>query len=52
MGRVEYKYVHYFVTLEEGSPPEHYYLPHPMSPDQQIEKWMGDLRNRKVTNSL
>lgn len=52
MGRVEYKYVHYFVRLEEGTPPEHFYLPHPLSPEQQLEKWTQEMRNRKVINSL
>lgn len=52
LGRVEYKYVHYFVTLEEGEPPEHFYLPHPLSPEQQLEKWTEEMRNRKVINSL
>lgn len=51
-GRVEYKHVHYFVRLEEGPPPEHYYLPHPLTPDQQLDKWMDEMRNRKVINSL
>lgn len=52
MGRIEYKFVHYFVRLEEGTPPEHFYLPHPLSPEQQIEKWTNEMRNRKVINSL
>lgn len=51
-GRVEYKHVHYFVRLEEGEPPEHYYLPHPLTPEQQLDKWMEGMRNRKVINSL
>lgn len=52
MGRVEYKYVHYFLRLEEGTPPEHYYLPYPLTPEQQLEKWQEEMRNRKVINSL
>lgn len=51
-GRVEYKHVHYFVTLEEGEPPKHYYQPYPLEPEQQIDKWIGEMRNRKVISSL
>jgi large subunit ribosomal protein L22 len=52
MGRVDYRYVHYFVRLEEGEPPKHFYLPHPMTPEEQLDKWMDEMRNRKVMNSL
>lgn len=52
MGRVEYKHVHYFVRLEEGTPPKHFYLPHPLTPEEQLDKWMMEMRNRKVINSL
>lgn len=51
-GLVEYKHVHYFVRLEEGEPPKHYYLPHPQSPEEQLDKWIDEMRNRKVINSL
>jgi len=51
-GRVEYKHVHYFVRLEEGTPPKHYYLPHPKTPEQQIDSWVEEMRKRKVINSL
>jgi large subunit ribosomal protein L22 len=51
-GRIEYKHCHYFVRLEEGTPPEHYYLPHPLTPDQQIDKWVDQMRKRKITSSL
>lgn len=52
MGRVEYKHCHYFVKLEEGTPPEHYYLPYPKTPEQQLDDWMSSMRKRKITNSL
>ncbi|KAG5678755.1 hypothetical protein PVAND_008400 [Polypedilum vanderplanki] len=52
MGRVEYKHCHYFVKLEEGTPPEHYYLPYPKTPEQQLDDWMSQMRKRKITNSL
>lgn len=51
-GQVEYKHVHYFVRLEEGSPPENYYNPAPLNPEQQLDKWLDSMRKRKVTSSL
>lgn len=51
-GRVEYKHVHYYVRLEEGSPPENYYLPAPLTPEQQLQNWVEQMRKRKVTGSL
>lgn len=51
-GRVEYKHVHYFCRLEEGSPPEHFYLPHPQTPEDQLDNWLQEMRNRKVINTL
>ncbi|XP_067641544.1 large ribosomal subunit protein uL22m [Eurosta solidaginis] len=51
-GKVEYKHCHYFVRLEEGEPPKNYYLPVPQTPDQQLEKWFQQMRNRKITSSL
>lgn len=51
-GIVEYKHCHYFVTLEEGEPPKHYYLPVPQTPEQQLEKWIEQMRSRKIINSL
>ena len=52
VGEVEYKHVHYFVRLEEGSPPEHYYLPGPQTPEQQLATWVEQMRKRKIINSL
>jgi len=49
---VEYKHCHYFVKLEEGKPPKQYYLPHPKTPDEQLEEWLEGMRKRKITNSL
>lgn len=51
-GRVEYKHVHYFVRLEEGEPPKHFYLPHPLTPEEQLDKWVDGMRKRKVISSL
>ncbi|VEN41448.1 unnamed protein product [Callosobruchus maculatus] len=52
VGIVEYKYVHYFVRLEEGKPPEHYYFPYPKKPDEQLKDWVEKMRKRKIYNSL
>lgn len=51
-GEVEYKHCHYFVRLEEGKPPQNYYLPEPQTPDEQLEKWLQQMRQRKITSSL
>lgn len=51
MGRVEYKHCHYFVRLEEGEPPKHYYKV-PETPEDQLNKWLEQLRSRKVIHSL
>ncbi|CAG9836976.1 unnamed protein product [Diabrotica balteata] len=51
-GIVEYVHCHYFVRLEEGQPPEHYYLSHPKEPHEQLEDWLAQMRRRKITNSL
>lgn len=51
MGRVEYKHCHYFVRLEEGEPPKHYYKA-PETPEDQLNKWLEQMRSRKVTHSL
>ncbi|XP_060661408.1 large ribosomal subunit protein uL22m [Drosophila nasuta] len=51
-GRVEYKHCHYFLRLEEGEPPQHYYAPEPQTPQQQYEHWLQQMRSRKVINSL
>lgn len=51
MGRVEYKHCHYFVRLEEGEPPKHYYQK-PQTPEDQFNKWMEQMRKRKIIHSL
>lgn len=51
IGEVEYKHCHYFVRLEEGPPPANYY-PADLTPEQQLDKWMEQMRKRRVTGSL
>lgn len=52
-GTVHYRHSHYFVRLEEGTPPENYYeWRAPKAPKQQLDEWMTKMRKRKITNSL
>ncbi|KAH8028155.1 hypothetical protein HPB51_013659 [Rhipicephalus microplus] len=41
------RYCHYFVRLVEGPPPEHYYDP-PLTPQQKLEEFIQELRDRRV----
>ncbi|KAF7998597.1 hypothetical protein HCN44_011005 [Aphidius gifuensis] len=52
MGRISYRYVHYFVRLEEGQPPKHYFGPEPKTKDQLLEDWITKQRERKIANSI
>lgn len=52
VGRVEYKYSHYFVRLEEGPPPKQYYPMPPSDRASLLEKYMQQIRMRRVPNSL
>lgn len=51
MGKVQYFHCHYFVRLEEGSPPAHYYSK-PKEPHEQLQQWLEKMRQRKIINSL
>lgn len=51
MGEVRYVYSHYFVRLEEGQPPADYYNRDPLTPQQQLDKWLEGMRKRKIINS-
>lgn len=50
-GIVRYQHCHYFVRLEEGSPPDHYYQT-PKTPQEQLNDWLEGMRKRKIVNSL
>lgn len=52
VGIVHYRYCHYFVRLEEGKPPKHYYQPAPKTGEEWLQEWMEEMRNRKIYNSL
>ncbi|XP_012531871.1 39S ribosomal protein L22, mitochondrial [Monomorium pharaonis] len=51
-GTVHYRYCHYFVRLEEGPPPKHYYLPYPKTGEELLQKWLKEMHMRKIPNSL
>lgn len=53
MGVVHYFHCHYFVRLEEGPPPEHYYLDKkPQNTKEMLEGWLADMRKRRIPGSL
>jgi len=52
MGTVEYFHCHYYVRLEEGTPPEKYYLNAPQEPSEMLEDWLKQMRNREILSSL
>lgn len=51
MGVVQYKYCHYFLRLEEGTPPKDYYN-RIVTPEQQLNQWLEEKRQRRIYNSL
>lgn len=51
-GEVRYMFTHYFVRLEEGTPPKDYYLLNPRTPQQQLDDWLEQMRQRKIKESL
>ncbi|XP_024872808.1 39S ribosomal protein L22, mitochondrial [Temnothorax curvispinosus] len=51
-GTIHYRYCHYFVRLEEGPPPKHYYLPYPKTGEDLLNDWLKEAHQRKVPNSL
>ena len=51
-GEVRYTFSHYFVRLEEGTPPVDYYKREPKNKDQLLEQWKESMRCRKASGSL
>ncbi|XP_063852578.1 large ribosomal subunit protein uL22m-like isoform X2 [Scylla paramamosain] len=48
-GKVEYKHCHYFVTLEEGDPPQQYYTYQAkLTPEEMLQEYLKELRKRNV----
>lgn len=53
MGKVEYFHCHYFVRLEEGTPPKHYYpFKRELTGSELLENWLQQMRRRKIPNTL
>ncbi|XP_063979663.1 large ribosomal subunit protein uL22m [Diachasmimorpha longicaudata] len=52
VGRITYRYVHYYVRLEEGPPAKNYYLKDPKSNEQLLDEYLDKMRKRKIGNSL
>lgn len=46
-----YRFIHLFIKLREGPPPEHYYTPE-LNGYELKEQYLSRLRNRKIVNSL
>lgn len=52
MGTIHYRYIHYFLRLEEGTPPKQYYVDADPSLEQMLKTWMENKRLRNITASL
>ncbi|XP_015126116.1 39S ribosomal protein L22, mitochondrial [Diachasma alloeum] len=52
VGKITYRYVHYYVRLEEGTPPKNYYLNDPKTPDELLDNYLEKMRKRKIGNSM
>ncbi|XP_029042267.1 39S ribosomal protein L22, mitochondrial [Osmia bicornis bicornis] len=52
VGTVHYRYCNYFVRLEEGKPPKHYYQNPPKSGEELLQEWMTNMHHRKITHTL
>lgn len=51
-GIIFYRYSHYFVRLEEGTPPKDYYWDLPRDGPSALERYVEQLRARRIINSL
>jgi len=51
LGMVEYFHCNYFVRLEEGPPPKHYYFPKKTGPEM-LEDYLKEKRERKILYTL
>ncbi|XP_011296933.1 39S ribosomal protein L22, mitochondrial [Fopius arisanus] len=52
IGRITYRYVHYYVRLEEGVPPKDYYMRNPKTPEELLDNYLERMRYRKIGNTL
>ena len=52
-GEVRYMHCHYFVRLEEGTPPKHYFAESaPKSTQTMLSEWLVEMRQRRIPGSL
>jgi len=47
-GQIEYKYMHYFVKLEEGAPPKQFYDQEEFNPDEMVGRWLKEHREKTL----
>ena len=53
IGVIKYIHCHYFVRLEEGSPPKHYYLDRvPKTTQEHLAEWVNEMRQRRIPGSI
>ena len=53
VGIVKYIHCHYFVRLEEGSPPKHFYFDRvPKTTAEHLAEWVQEMRQRRIPGSL
>ena len=53
VGIVHYVHCHYFVRLEEGPPPKHFYLETvPKTTKTLLTEWIEEMRQRRIPGSL
>lgn len=52
VGIIRYRFCNYYLRLEEGKPPKHYYLPYPKTADELLQEWMKQMRSRNIPNTL
>ena len=53
LGIVHYFHCHYFVRLEEGPPPKHFYLEKiPQTTNTLLTEWVAEMRQRRIPGSL
>ena len=52
IGIIHYRYCNFYIRLEEGTPPADYYGKGDRSGPALLEKWLTEMRSRKISNSL
>ncbi|XP_065213186.1 large ribosomal subunit protein uL22m [Planococcus citri] len=52
IGLVHYRYCNFYIRLEEGKPPADYYRKGDRSGPALLEKWVTEMRGRKIYNTL